>query len=63
MANLTGTQPDVKFCPRCQSELRNIPRDEMPSKGYKRKDGTVSPDTHTYECRNCKHRFEINQEQ
>jgi len=63
MANLTGPQPDVQFCPRCKGELRNLARSEMRSKGHKRSDGTVAPDTHTYECRNCKHRFEINQEQ
>jgi len=33
----------------------------MKSKGYKRRDGTVSEDTHTYECRQCRTRFEINQ--
>jgi uncharacterized protein with PIN domain len=63
MANLPGPQPDVKFCPRCKDELRNIARDKMRSKGYKRKDGTVSAHTHTYECQGCKHRFEINQDQ
>jgi len=63
MANLSGPQPNVLFCPRCKGDLRNVARDEMRSKGYKRKDGTVSQDTHTYECRSCKHRFEINQEQ
>ncbi|HZW96084.1 MAG TPA: DinB family protein [Candidatus Eremiobacteraceae bacterium] len=39
--NLSGPQPDVLFCPRCKSDLRNVARDEMRSKGYKRKDGTV----------------------
>ena len=63
MANLPGRQPDVLYCPRCKGDLRNVARDEMRSKGYKRKDGTVSEDTHTYECRSCTQRFEINQEQ
>jgi len=65
MANMTGRQPDVKFCPRCKAELRNVPRDEMKSPGYKRSDGTVAPETHTYECLSpaCKTRFEINQAQ
>jgi len=63
MANITGPQPDVKFCPRCKALLRNVPRNEMKSVGYKRSDGTVSPHTHTYECLGCKARFEINQAQ
>ncbi|HXM59267.1 MAG TPA: hypothetical protein VN950_00330 [Terriglobales bacterium] len=63
MANLPGPQPDVLFCPRCKGDLRNVARGEMRSKEYERKDGAVPPHTHTYECRNCKHRFEINQEQ
>ncbi len=63
MANVPGPQPDVKFCPRCKAALRNVPRSEMKSRAYKRRDGTVSPDTHTYECLNCKARFEINQDQ
>ncbi|MFZ0321432.1 MAG: hypothetical protein WAL56_20075 [Candidatus Sulfotelmatobacter sp.] len=63
MANLSGPQPDVKYCPVCKGDLRNVERQEMRSQGYKRKDGSVSPDTHTYECRACKTRFEINQDQ
>jgi uncharacterized protein with PIN domain len=63
MANLSGPQPDVKYCPLCKGELCNIPRSEMTSRGNKRKDGTVSPYTHTYDCRVCKTRFEINQQQ
>ena len=34
----------------------------MTSAGYKRKDGTVAKYTHTYECRECGTRFEINQQ-
>lgn len=63
MANKTGPQPEVRFCPRCKGELRNVPRNEMKSEGYVRKDGTVAKDTHTYECLGCGTRFEINQDQ
>ena len=62
MANKPGMQLNVKYCPKCMSELRNIPRSEMKSKGYVRKDGSVSEHTHTYECRSCGTRFEINQD-
>lgn len=62
MANKTGAQPDVKFCPKCKGELRNVPRSEMKSKGYIRKDGSISESTHTYECQVCGTRFEINQD-
>lgn len=61
MANLPGPQPDIQYCPRCSGPLRNIPREEMHSRGYVRVDGSVSPDTHTYECNDCGVRFEINQ--
>jgi len=63
MANLSGPQPDVKHCPVCKGDLRNVERHEMRSQGYKRKDGSVAQDTHTYECQACKTRFEINQDQ
>jgi len=63
MANITGPQPDVNFCPICKGELGNVPREEMKSKGYVRPDGTVAPDTHTYDCVACGKRFEINQDQ
>lgn len=62
MANLSGPQPDVKFCPSCKQELHNIPRSKMKTKGYTRRDGTVAEHTHTYECMVCKTRFEINQD-
>lgn len=62
MANLPGPQPDIKFCPVCKSDLINVPRDKMKSKGYVRKDGTVSEHTHTYDCVSCNNRFEINQD-
>jgi len=60
MANKTGPQPDIKYCPICKGALLNIPRDNMKSKGYVRKDGTISEHTHTYECSECSRRFEIN---
>jgi len=62
MANKTGPQPDIRYCPICNSDLLNIPRDKMKSKGFTRKDGTVSEHTHTYDCSKCSKRFEINQD-
>lgn len=62
MANVPGPQPDVKFCPSCKGNLRNIPREEMKSRGYVRADGTVSEHTHTYQCESCGNTFEINQD-
>lgn len=61
MANLPGPQPDIKYCPVCKSEVINVPRIKMKSRGYVRKDGTVSEHTHTYYCVKCKNTFEINQ--
>ncbi len=63
MANVPGPQPDVKYCPTCKSSLENVPREAMASPRYVRKDGTVAPDTHTYQCtqKGCGRRFEINQ--
>src|SRR5260370_62370 len=63
MANIPGPQPDVKFCPSCKAEIRNVPRSQMRSPGYKRSSGIVSPHTHTYHCPECHKRFEINQAQ
>jgi hypothetical protein len=64
MANKPGPQPDVKFCPACKADLENVPREKMVSKGYVRRDGTVSSHTHTYVCKNsaCGKKFEINQD-
>ncbi len=62
MANLPGPQPDIKFCPICKADLRNVPRNEMKSRGYLRRDGTVTEHTHTYDCVRCRTRFEINQD-
>jgi len=61
MANVSGPQPNVKFCPICKADMRIVPRSEMVSKGYKRRDGSTAPHTHTYDCLVCKTRFEINQ--
>ena len=62
MANRSGPQPDVIYCPVCKGNLRNIPREEMRSSGHERADGTVAPDTHTYQCIACQNSFEINQD-
>jgi len=62
MANIPGPQPDVKYCPACKANLKNVPRSHMTSRGYVRVDGTVSPDTHTYVCTECGIKFEINQQ-
>ena len=62
MANRSGPQPEVKYCPICKDDLHNVARNKMRSKGYVRIDGTVAEHTHTYECVSCKNRFEINQE-
>jgi len=62
MANISGPQPDIKYCPVCKAALVNVPREKMLSSGWKRKDGTVSEHTHTYDCFKCKNRFEINQQ-
>ena len=50
MANTSGDQPDVKYCPTCKAPLQNVPRSQMKSKGYVRAAGTVAQDTHTYRC-------------
>ena len=62
MANISGPQPDIKHCPACKGNLKNVPRNEMTSQGYIRKSGTVSPHTHTYICLQCGIKFEINQQ-
>jgi uncharacterized protein with PIN domain len=61
MANISGPQLDVKFCPKCKGGLVNVPRSKMKSRGYVHNDGTVAKFTHTYDCMKCKTRFEINQ--
>jgi uncharacterized protein with PIN domain len=62
MANIPGPQPQVQHCPVCTGQLRNLRRDELPSRGYRRVDGTISEDTHSYLCTDCGERFEINQQ-
>lgn len=61
MANIPGPQPDIQHCPVCTNSLRNVPRNEMTSRGHVRADGTVAEHTHTYDCVSCGNRFEINQ--
>lgn len=63
MANKPGPQPNIKFCPICKGELRNVPRNEMKSRPYVRRDGTIPEHTHTYKCLGCDTKFEINQDQ
>lgn len=63
MANKPGPQPEIQFCPVCKGVLRNVPRSKMRSRSYIRKDGTVPESTHTYECTECRKKFEINQDQ
>lgn len=62
MANLSGPQPDVKYCPACKQTLRNVPRNEMKYRGYVGKNGSISEHTHTYVCLACGTKFEINQD-
>ena len=60
MANKPRPQPEIQVCPVCKGLLCNVPRNEMKSRGYIRKDGTISQFAQTYECMECKKRFEIN---
>lgn len=62
MANVPGPQPDIRHCPMCGENLKNVKREDMKSKAHVRKDGTVSQYTHTYECTICRTRSEINQD-
>ncbi|AUG56849.1 hypothetical protein [Acetivibrio saccincola] len=56
MANISGPQPEIKYCPICKGDLQNVPRDKMKTK--------KGPEhTHTYDCLKCSNRFEINQAQ
>ena len=56
MANISGVQEDVKYCPKCKGNLRNIPRSEMKSNRNSDKP------THKYQCLECGTEFEINQD-
>ena len=56
MANISGVQEDVKYCPKCKGNLRNIPRSEMKSNRNSDKA------THKYHCLDCGTEFEINQD-
>ncbi|MBC8180287.1 hypothetical protein H8E88_04100 [candidate division KSB1 bacterium] len=62
MANISGPQPEIKYCPICKSDVVNVPRNKMKSRAHVRKDGTVAEHTHTYHCNSCNNRFEINQD-
>jgi len=61
MSNKSGPQEDVKYCPTCKADLRNVPRNEMKTSS-RRIDGTIPPHTHTYVCTQCGNKFEINQD-
>jgi len=61
MANISGPQPDVKYCPACKENLRNVPRSEMKTRVLNR-EGIVPPSTHTYICSQCGKKFEVNQD-
>jgi transposase-like protein len=45
----SGPQPDVKYCPNCKGSLVNVNSRNQ-----------VVPDSHRYECKDCKKEFEIN---
>lgn len=56
MANITGVQEEVQYCPKCRGHLRNIPRSEMKTNRNNDKP------THKYQCLECGTSFEINQD-
>ncbi len=60
MANISGPQHDVRYCPECKGDLENVPRSKMKTRVTNR-DGDVPPHTHTYKCTQCSNTFEINQ--
>jgi hypothetical protein len=64
MANIPGPQPDIRYCPVCKAELRNLAIHELKSRGRTRPDGSVPTHTHSYLCtsKTCSNRFEINQD-
>ncbi len=61
MPNISGPQPDIKYCPACKANLKNVPRNKMKS-SVKNREGSVPPFTHTYICKECGKKFEINQD-
>ena len=61
MPNLSGPQDDVKYCPACKADLTNVPRDKMKS-SVKNREGSTPAFTHTYICKECGKKFEINQD-
>jgi uncharacterized protein with PIN domain len=61
MANISGPQRDVRYCPACRAGLINVPRDKMKTRVVNRS-GDVPLSTHTYVCSQCKKKFEINED-
>ena len=46
MANGPGPKQDIKFCPVCKASLRNVPRSEMKSRGYKKRRHGIEAHAH-----------------
>jgi uncharacterized protein with PIN domain len=61
MPNISGEQRDVKYCPACKANLTNVQRDKMKSI-VKNREGSIPAFTHTYICKECGKKFEINQD-
>lgn len=60
MANVSGPQPDVQFCPYCRESMLNVPRHKMKT-SVKNMSDEVPHHTHTYNCLKCGRTYEINQ--
>ena len=60
MANISGPQPDVQFCPFCKEALENVLRNKMKTT-VKNMSDEVPRYTHTYHCPKCGRTYEINQ--
>lgn len=60
MANVSGQQSDVQFCPYCKELLINVLRNKMKTTVKNRSD-EVPHYTHTYHCAKCGRTYEINQ--
>ena len=50
-----------KDCPVFKGVLNNALRNQMRSRAYVRKEGTIAKITHTYKCLDCNNTFVINQ--
>jgi hypothetical protein len=59
MTKTPNPEIDIKYCPFCRESIYNVPRHAMKSRGYIRKDGSISEFTNTYDCMTCKRRFDI----